>query len=171
MASVLLVGIGQRLRGDDALGLAAVEAWQAKYPNHPAVAVDTLESPGLSLLTALSGYQAAIIVDAIRAGGQTGRVFHLQDSEILAFGPGASSAHGFGVAETLAMGRTLQPEELPKCIQLIGIEAGIVEVGEPISPAGRKAIPRAVEACAGEARALIGAQNSTKSDHEEHLHL
>ncbi|MFP3853058.1 MAG: hydrogenase maturation protease [Anaerolineales bacterium] len=146
MASVLLLGIGQRLRGDDALGLATIEAWQKKHPNHPAVAVATLESPGLSLLTALSGYATAIIVDAVRTGAEAGRVFHLQDTEITAFGPGASSAHGFGVAETLAMGRTLQPEELPTTVYLIGIEAGSVEVGMPISQEGRRAIPKAVQA-------------------------
>lgn len=146
MASVLLLGIGQRLRGDDALGLAAVEAWQKKHPNHPAVDVAILESPGLSLLTALSGYPTAIIVDAVRTGAATGKVYQLQDTEIAAFSPGASSAHGFGVAETLAMGRTLQPKQLPKSIQFIGIEAGGVEIGQPITEAGQHAIPKAVEA-------------------------
>ena len=48
--------------------------------------------------------------------------------------PGSGSAHGWGVAETLALGRRLQPEKMPARVDILGIEAGDVHLGEGLSP-------------------------------------
>jgi hydrogenase maturation protease len=141
-----LIGLGQRLRGDDGLGLAVVEAWQKTNPDpSPRVEVCSFESPGIALLDELKTCPAVLIVDAVRSGGRPGEIYRLDQNDLFSFGPAAASAHGIGVAETLALGRSLYPGQMPGLIQFIGIEAGSVQVGQPLSQAGRAAIPKAVQ--------------------------
>ena len=73
--NIAVIGLGQSLRGDDAIGLEVVQAWRAQYPQsaaHEDVSVDIVELPGLHLLTMLSGVRLALIVDAIQSGAAPG---------------------------------------------------------------------------------------------------
>src|SRR3972149_11531346 len=118
---LLLIGLGQDLRGDDAAGLEVVKRWQAEYPEtarDPELLVELAPLPGLSLLSFLECVEAAILVDAVHSGAVPGRL-HILDSEDLAsFGGDARSAHGWGVAETLMLGQDLHGEKMPKEICL-----------------------------------------------------
>jgi len=132
--SILLVGIGQSLRGDDAAGLEAVRLWQAFYlKNTPGVQVEFCELPGLDLLNLLAGTSTAILVDAVVSGAAPGTIHRLNRDQLAAFVPGSSSAHGWGVAETLALGAQVDPQSLPGKIILIGIEASQMELGAGLS--------------------------------------
>jgi hydrogenase maturation protease len=59
------------------------------------------------------------------------------------FSDGSISAHGWGVAETLALGHKLIPTSMPKKLTLIGIEAGNILMGESLSPGVELALPEA----------------------------
>jgi hydrogenase maturation protease len=145
---ILVLGIGQSLRGDDGAGIAAIQHWQEVFPesaDHPSVSVGTSELPGISLLDDLSGYQAAILVDAVRSGAEAGHLHLLVEADLAAFAAGSTSAHGLGVSETLALGRKLYPDQLPQTVILIGIEAGTVELGDSLSEEVRRALPRAAQ--------------------------
>jgi hydrogenase maturation protease len=145
MNDIVIIGLGQSFRGDDAAGLEAVRRWQAEHPS-TSVRVEVVGLPGLQLLELLKGARAAIIVDAVQSGAPPGAIHLLHDAEIAPFTAGSDSAHGWGVAETLALGRQLSAEELPAQITLIGIEMAQAALGQPLSPAVTAALPRAVEA-------------------------
>ncbi len=133
---IVVIGIGQTLRGDDGAGIQAVQRWQAANPataSHPQLRVELEELPGLSLLDRLSGADAAILVDAVRSGAPPGCLHRLELSDLDAFRPESDSAHGWGVAETLYLGRLLDSENLPGIIVLIGIEAGAMRLGDALS--------------------------------------
>jgi hydrogenase maturation protease len=137
LAEIVVIGIGQPLRGDDQAGLEAVKTWQEIYSTQDlpfAVRVELAESPGLELLDLLKGAQAAILVDAVQSGSIPGTLHVLADRELVAFTTGAASAHGWGVIETLKLGRLVNPEDLPGSILLIGIEAAQFEPGREVSP-------------------------------------
>lgn len=141
---LVVVGLGQPLRGDDGVGVEAVAAWQAAYPEtacHPAVRVHLAEAPGLGLLDLIGGASAALLVDAVRSGAPPGTLHLLQDGDLESFAGGARSAHGWGVAETLALARIADPGGLPARLQILGVEAGGVEPGAGLSPALRAALP------------------------------
>jgi hydrogenase maturation protease len=141
---ILLLGIGQSLRGDDAAGLEAVRLWQAAHPlNTPGLEVQLSELPGLALLELLSGRPAALLVDAVRASAAPGTLQRLGPDELAAFTSDAQSAHGWGVAETLALGRTLYPDLADCRISLIGIVGAQFELGAGLSPAVQAALPAA----------------------------
>ena len=153
-----MIGIGQTLRGDDGAGIVAVKRWEGLYPHtatRAGVSVQYAELPGLALLDMLDGFDAAIIVDAVESAARAGTIYRLGMDELAAFGVAAKSAHGWGVAETLQLGRQLGtlPPELR--IRLVGIAARQMVTGEPLSAEVEKALPAACEAIEAEVQQAL----------------
>ena len=155
--NIIVIGIGQSLRGDDAAGLETVRLWQRQYPEQAArVHVELSELPGLGLLDLLDGMQAALLVDAVRSEAPAGILLRLGPDELAGFTPGSGSAHGWGVAETLQLGLSLTPA-LAKCrVTLIGIAGENFTLGAPLSPGVRLALADAVEMLEREVREVVG---------------
>lgn len=142
--TIKIIGIGQSLRGDDAAGLAAVNLWYETYQvkvSRPNIQMELVELPGIGLLGLLEGVRAAILVDAVHSGAKAGMVHSLAENQLEAFTGGSGSAHGWGVAETLLLGRTVTPSALPEKLILIGIEAGQLNLGEMLSQEVKSALP------------------------------
>lgn len=155
-AHTIVIGIGQSLRGDDAAGLEAVRLWREKYPAMArAVRVETSELPGLGLLDLLDGMQAAVLVDALHASAPAGTLVRVGPDELAAFTPETHSAHGWGVAETLQLGRSLDPSLAGCRITLIGIVGENYDLGAGLSPGVRAALAAAAGAIEDEVRSLI----------------
>jgi len=136
-SDLVVIGIGQTLRGDDGAGLAAVKTWQQSYPDSARrsnLRVELAELPGIGLLSLLEGAQTAILVDAVRSGALPGTVHLLSEADLSNPLAGSATAHGWGVAETLALGWQLTPRQMPGSIRLVGIEAGDLGMGEMLSP-------------------------------------
>jgi hydrogenase maturation protease len=154
--NILVLGLGQSLRGDDAAGLDAVRLWQQQYSlTAQKVQVELFELPGLALLERLMGMQAAILVDALYTAAAPGSLFRLDPDETASFASDAQSAHGWGVAESLALGRSLDPE-LAKCrIRLIGIVGQQYDLGAGLSPAVEAVLPEAAAAIEKEVQWLL----------------
>jgi hydrogenase maturation protease len=143
-STIKVIGIGQSLRGDDAAGLEAVRTWYETYEAdnpRPNVAMQLAELPGIALLSMLEGTRYAILVDAVRSGATPGTIHQISEDELDAFTKGAGSAHGWGVAETLTLGRMLNPSELPETLILIGIEVGQLTLGDTLTAEVRSALP------------------------------
>jgi hydrogenase maturation protease len=140
-----IIGIGQTMRGDDAAGLTAVRLWQKTFQSaakQPDILIELAELPGIGLLNLLEGATKAILVDAVRSNAQPGTVYTLTENQLESIEFGAESAHGWGVAETLALGRELMPSSVPNKLILIGIEVGQLNIGEGLSPEVEMALPR-----------------------------
>jgi hydrogenase maturation protease len=157
MMKIVLIGIGQSLRGDDAAGLEAVRLWQAQYPQGAdKLQVEIPELPGLSLLDRLDGMEAAILVDAVHSLDTPGTLYRLGPEELAAFSTDAQSAHGWGVAETLALGTSLYPE-LARCrISLIGIAGSDFSMGAGLSPSVQAALTKAADMIEKEVQSMLG---------------
>jgi hydrogenase maturation protease len=155
---IVIIGIGQTLRGDDGAGLAAVQQWQRSYPHsadHHSLRIELAELPGLGLIDLVLGANAAILVDAVRSGAKPGSIHLISESDLAAFETSSGSAHGLGVAESLALGRRLYPKDMPSDILLIGIEASGVELGETLSPEVHQALRRAAVSIEEQAQSLL----------------
>lgn len=145
--AIKIIGIGQSLRGDDAAGLSAVRLWIETFHAESlprGVQVELAELPGLGLLNMLEGTRLAILVDAVRSGGRAGTIHLLTQGQLDNFNEGSGSAHGWGVAETISLGRQLSLTNLPTELILIGIEAGQVDLGEKLSPDVASSLPEVV---------------------------
>ncbi len=134
---IVILGIGQSLRGDDAAGLEVVRLWQEAYPQSaadPHLSVQAAELPGLALIDLLEGAERALLVDAVQSGAAPGTIHLVSLDEVASFESGSGSAHGWGVAETISLARELS-YELPEKISVLGIEAQSFEMGAPLSEA------------------------------------
>ncbi len=144
--TIKIIGIGQSLRGDDAAGLVAVNLWYDTYQSkvsRPNIQMELSELPGIGLLSLLEGMRVAVLVDAVRSNSDVrpGTVHVITENQLESFMAGSGSAHGWGVAETLSLGRRLIPSTLPGKLVLIGIEAGQLDLGEKLSPEVELALP------------------------------
>ncbi|MEW6094838.1 MAG: hydrogenase maturation protease [Chloroflexota bacterium] len=154
--NIIVIGLGQTLRGDDAAGLEAVRLWQEKYPQTArTVRVELAELPGLTLLDLLEDMDAAILVDAVHASAPAGTLTRLGPDDLAAFTPGSGSAHGWGVAETLHLGRSLYPWLTDVRVTLIGIVGEQFATGAGLSPQVQAALAEAVERIEAEVRSLL----------------
>jgi hydrogenase maturation protease len=106
--------------------------------------VEISQLPGLELLGLFGDAEIAILVDAVQGGGAAGTVHVTGLDNVVSFGAGSGSVHGFGVAETLALGRQVDPESIPKTVIIIGIEALQMDIGKPISKEVQASIPQAI---------------------------
>ena len=70
-----------------------------------------------------------------------GTLHHLTPAQAQAFAAGHAAAHGWGLAETLALARQVG-HPLPGEIPILGVEAGLLDPGEGLSPAVRRALPQ-----------------------------
>ncbi len=146
-SKIILLGIGQSLRGDDAAGLEAVRLWQKTHPAtaaNPRLRVEQAGMPGLELIDLLADADCALLVDAIQSGAAPGTLHLVKLEQIVSFDAGSGSAHGWGVAETIALARELH-YSLPEQIFILGIEAASFEMGAPINTAVADSLARAAE--------------------------
>jgi hydrogenase maturation protease len=153
---IVVIGLGQSMRGDDAAGLRAVQLWEEKFPQTASkVQIALLETPGLNLLDWLDGVEAAILVDAVKSSDKAGTLQHISPEDLYTFSTDAGSVHGWGVAETLALGRALSPRLAACRISLIGICGSDFSLGAGLSPAVQAALTEAASLIEKEVQAHL----------------
>lgn len=130
--------------------------WQAQHPDSAAqVKVVLSELPGLALLDLLEGMEAAILVDAVQSSLSAGTVICLGPDELASFSPDTGSAHGWGVAETLKLGRSLDPALAQIRVVLIGIVGKDFSMGTGLSLQVRAVMGKATEMVEREIQNLL----------------
>jgi hydrogenase maturation protease len=154
---LLVLGIGQEFRGDDAAGLLIARRLRERLG--PEVAI--LEKSGAAgdLLAAWEGADAAILVDAVRGGGPPGRIyrFPVHEAALPAELFPAASTHAWGVAQAVALGQALR--QLPPFLVVYGLEGRDFGIGQTLSPAVAQAIPTAARRILAEIEAYLGTRS------------
>ena len=137
---VVVLGLGNVLMGDDALGPAAVRTVSARYEFDPGVSVIDAGTPGLDLTPFLLGQDAAIVVDTVNATGAAGEVRLYRSDELRAAPAGPRlSPHDPGLKEALLL-LDLHGNG-PRDFLLVGVIPERVERGIGMSEPVRQAIP------------------------------
>ena len=151
MSGTVVIGVGNRARGDDAAGLEVVRRLRAQA----AAAADVLESDGdaAELMDAWAGYARAIVVDAARGGGAPGTIHRFQAAHTpLPATLLATSTHDFGVACAVELARALG--RLPAELVVYAVEGEDYGPGHGLSAA----VEAAVAALAARIRAELEAR-------------
>jgi hydrogenase maturation protease len=127
---VLVVGLGNEHRGDDAAGILVARILRPRLAD--AGAVLELDAEGTELLDAWEGRELAVVIDAVAPGGRPGAVRRIEvGSTPLPKGLGRTSSHGISLAEVVGFGEALH--QSPKRLVIYGIEAVSFEPGAPLS--------------------------------------
>jgi hydrogenase maturation protease len=144
--NITLIGIGQPLRGDDGAGPEAVRQWSREHPekiSDPNLHIVITETPGLDFLELVQDADVVILVDATDSGDPAGTVRIRSALPEASPTPAEKTAHGFGVAETIALAGRIGAR-LPAHLVFIGVEGSRWEMGSDLSEPVRRAIPDAV---------------------------
>jgi len=136
-----VLGIGQPAGGDDAVGIL-VARWLQDRVATDDVSIQEVSDP-LQLIEGLAGIDQAVLVDAVVAEDEPGRIMQLQWDEIENHRTSSLSSHGIGVGTVVLLARRLN-SPLPRDISVVGIviKPPAVPTYE-ISEAVAAAIPKA----------------------------
>lgn len=145
MARVAILGIGNVLMGDDALGPHVVKLLEAGYAFGEDVELVEAGTPGVDLSHLLAGHEAVVVVDTVKLRAPAGEVRVLDKAALLARNPVLPmSPHEPGLREALF---TLEfTGGAPAEVRLVGVvpsDSETLEIG--LSEAVRAAVPRAIE--------------------------
>ena len=142
-AGVLVLGLGNDLLGDDAVGLHVARAVRERLAGIAGCAVRETIEMGLALLDEIAGCEHLLLVDSIETGAAPG---HVHEFDAASLSPlRTATPHFVGIAETLALGRVLGLS-MPRDVRIFAIEVrAAYTVCEALSPDAK----RAVEVAAG----------------------
>lgn len=132
----LVIGIGNRDRGDDAVGLAVADRIRAEAL--PGVGVILLDGDQLGLLDAWADAAEVYVVDAVCSGSPPGSVFRFDATRPLPARFRHRGSHTFSLADVVELARALGT--LPAHLTGYGIEGNRFDVGGSLSPETSRAI-------------------------------
>jgi hydrogenase maturation protease len=141
-SAIRIIGLGNGMRGDDAVGLLASRRIRQEVGDR--VEVIEAEMAGIDILDLMEGAHMVILIDAACSGQAPGTVHRLNASA----GPiGAQifprSSHALGPIDALELARAMGV--LPATIIVYGVEAGNTETGQLLSAPVAKALDEVVE--------------------------
>jgi hydrogenase maturation protease len=140
----LVMGLGNVLMGDDGFGPYVVRVLESRYDFPEEVSVLDVGTPGLDLVPYLSGPEAVVIVDTVKADAPPGTMKRYDREAILKHPPQPRiSPHDPGLKETLL---TLDfAGQGPRDVTLVGTVPDSVGTGPGLSDPVRAAVGAAVE--------------------------
>ncbi|MGL5386724.1 MAG: HyaD/HybD family hydrogenase maturation endopeptidase [Serratia sp. (in: enterobacteria)] len=149
---ILVLGIGNLLLGDEAVGVRIVEALEQRYrlPAH----VEVLDggTSGMELMEIMADRDHLIVTDAVLTGAAPGSVAVLYDEEIPALFTRKVSPHQLGLSDVLMALRLT--DEFPRRLTLVGVVPESLEPGIGLTAVVSQAIEPAL------AQVLLALQES-----------
>ena len=151
-APVLVLGLGNDILTDDAVGLHIVDIVQARLATeHASIEVKSTTEMGLALLDEIADRESLVLVDSVQTGKVHPGYIHEIGPENLAqvF---ATSPHFLGVGETLSLGKLLGIA-MPARIRIFAIEVSDpFTLGTSLTPAVAQVVEKAADRIARQAR-------------------
>lgn len=159
---LLVVGCGNLLRGDDAVGPVAIrELWTRGVPD--GVRLIDGGTAGMDVAFMMRGAGRVIIIDAARSGSEPGTLYRVPAAELTELPPlDGLHTHAFRWDHALSFGTWLLGSELPEDIEVLLIEAGSTEHGAPLTAPVREGMNRAVDLVLERIDALAAAEGERR---------
>ena len=150
---VLVIGVGNRLRGDDGASWGVVRRLREHGTQIRIEVNERLCEPN-DLIEAWQGRDAVVLVDTMRSGEPPGTIrrFDVTSEPLPARLRGSVSTHGFGLHEAIELGRALH--RLPRRVIVFAVEGRHFEAGATPSGEVEAAIAPLARAVLREAREL-----------------
>ena len=145
MTPILVLAIGNPLRGDDGVAQRVLEVLKGQDLGIHVALVDA-GTAGLEVANLLRGWQMVIIVDAIDCAAPAGtvRCITLDVERIRSVPVWPNALHSAGLFEALALAEALGV--LPERLTLVGVQPGNLDYVDTLTPEVQAAVPLAVDA-------------------------
>lgn len=136
--SILVLGLGNLLMSDDALGSRAVAELEKRYLFPESVELLDGGTLGLDLLPRLEGIERLLVIDALQMGAAPGQLFRLEGAEVPRAFANKLSVHQMGLQDLLAVAE-LQGY-LPGQLVVWGAQSESVAMALEMTPAVNDAL-------------------------------
>lgn len=152
---VVVIGIGNALRHDDAAGLETVRRLSGRA-RAAGIAVREQEGETLGLVEQWDGAAAVVLVDAVHSGAPAGTIHRLDASSepLPASLRSSASTHAVGLGEAIELARAL--DRLPSRVVVYGVEGLRFDAGSGLSREVQAVIPALADEVLREAFELAG---------------
>ncbi|NOY12755.1 MAG: hydrogenase maturation protease [Deltaproteobacteria bacterium] len=141
--SVLVLGLGNLLMTDDALGSLTIAQLLRDYRFPEQVELVDGGTLGLDLLPRFEGVSNLLVIDALQMGEAPGTVFRLEGEEVPRAFANKLSVHQMGLQDLLAVSE-LQGQ-LPERLVVWGAQAKSIEMGLSLSPEVQTAMAEVID--------------------------
>ena len=139
---IRVIGLGNSLRKDDAIGIAVVRLLRDRKPDN--VEIVECEDDPTTLLHRWADDDRVIVVDAASSGDAPGTVRRFDAvAASLPASRFAVSSHALGLVELVELGRALG--RLPRSLIVYAVEGADFASGQGFSPAVGRAVSRVAE--------------------------
>ncbi len=122
----LLLGIGNILLSDEAIGVRVIEECEkdSRFAN-----IDIIDggTAGMELLDEIASRPLVVIIDAIRSREEPGTIHLFKDEQVPRFFSQKLSPHQLGLSDVLSA--LVMTEEIPERLFLVGIVPETIEPG------------------------------------------
>ena len=150
--SVLVLGIGNMLIGDEGVGCLAVEELNRRYDLPPSVECVDGGTAGFELLNILDSKEHVILIDALRDDRPPGTVIMVEGEQVPRAFHARTTPHQLGICDVLAAAQLT--DIMPKHLTLYGIEPKQLDVGIGLSPEVQAGMEKTIRAVVDQLRHL-----------------
>lgn len=140
---VLVLGVGNVLMRDEALGVRAVEELGRRFRFPQDVELLDGGTSGIELLSYIRDRNYLIVIDAVKSGNPPGTIVRIEGEDVPAKFMTKISPHQLGIADLLATATI--SGHLPEKIVLFGIEPKAVELGLGLSDEVKASFERLID--------------------------
>ena len=130
--SVLVLGIGNLLIGDEGVGCKTVEELVRRYDLPASVECIDGGTAGFELLPLLEGRDQVILIDALRDDRVPGTVIMVENEHVPKAFMARTTPHQLGICDVLAAAELT--DIMPRRLTLYGVEPKQLDVGIGLSP-------------------------------------
>jgi hydrogenase maturation protease len=147
LSPTIVIGLGNPLRGDDGVGVRAVQMLASRSLPPDVELVDG-GTQGLGIVNLIEGRQRAILIDAADVGQPPGRFVRFTMTEADLLGDDQQlSIHAAGLRDALLLAQALQI--LPEIV-IFGVQPAYLGWKKGLSPEVEAALPELVTAVMAE---------------------
>lgn len=140
--SVLILGVGNIILSDEAVGVRAVEALISAYDLPLGVQALDGGTSSMEMLDEIANLDLLVVVDALKAGKPQGTLLRLAGDEVPVFFRQKLSPHQIGLSDVLASLEFAGCR--PKDMVVIGVEAENFSLGLEMTPLIAARVPELV---------------------------
>jgi hydrogenase maturation protease len=130
--NITIVGVGNRLLGDEGVGLHVIDKL-SQIPMPPYVNIIDCGCDLLGLMAYISEPARILVIDAIRAGGEPGEIYSFDYSRLTTTKVEMCSAHQVKTVDSLRLIKLVCPALAESEIVVVGVEPKAMELSSDLS--------------------------------------
>lgn len=152
-ARIAVLGLGNLMRADDAVGMLAIERLRSDPRLPPSVLLIEGGTLGLDLLHPLDGVTHLLALDAIEAGLPPGTILRFSGGDIDTI-PIGKSVHLLGFSDLI--GALRLTGSAPREIVVLGVQPQVIGWSTELTPSVEAALPELLDAALEQIAAWVG---------------